>query len=69
MLVAVFSLLLTMVAGFVGPVSTVQILLSLLYSADSANMPFSMVEGVESRVRGYFLEITLSHFTLVWKLK
>lgn len=29
MLVAIFSLLLTMVAGFVGPVSTIQILLSL----------------------------------------
>lgn len=69
MLVAIFSLLLTMVAGFVGPVSAVQIYLPLLYSAESADRPFCAAAGVESQVRVYFLEITLSRFTLVWKLK
>lgn len=41
----------------------------LLYSADSANVPFSTVAGSETRVRVYFLKIALSCFTLVWKLK
>lgn len=69
MLVAIFSLLLTMVAGFVGPVSTVQILL-FLYVLLIRLIWFSMVATVGVLSPGvFFLKIALSHFTLVWKLK
>uniref|UniRef100_A0A8C4ENZ0 ATP-binding cassette sub-family C member 5 n=1 Tax=Dicentrarchus labrax TaxID=13489 RepID=A0A8C4ENZ0_DICLA len=47
MLVAIFSLLLTMVAGFVGPVSTIQILISL-YILSESYVPYglSLVAGI-----------------------
>uniref|UniRef100_A0AAQ6A2F6 Uncharacterized protein n=1 Tax=Amphiprion ocellaris TaxID=80972 RepID=A0AAQ6A2F6_AMPOC len=59
MLVAIFSLLLTMVAGFVGPVSTVQILLSfsILLMQLTCLRVWSLAWSPQSM---YFLKITLS---------
>lgn len=69
MLVAIFSLLLTMVAGFVGPVSTVQILLPL-YVLQIPVMGLSAWSHTgESQVCLYILESTLSCFTLVLEIE
>lgn len=69
MLVAIFSLLLTMVAGFVGPVSTVQILL-VLHNLQSQTMCLSAwLRTCEPRVRACVLKITLSRFTLFLEIE
>lgn len=65
MLVAIFSLLLTMVAGFVGPVSTVQILLPLYVLQITVMVLLAWSHTRESQVCPYILEIALSCFTLV----
>lgn len=69
MLVAIFSLLLTMVAGFVGPVSAVQILLSLYVLQIPVMGLWTWSHTQESQVCLYILESTLSCFTLVLEIE
>lgn len=68
MLVAIFSLLLTMVAGFVGPVSAVQILLPLYVLQIPIMDLWAWSHTRESQVCPYILESALSCFTLVWEI-
>ena len=65
MLVAIFALLLTMVAGFVGPVSTPLSLLLL------CGLPIGgrSVAGSNPESDGIFNRISSACFTPVWKLK
>lgn len=69
MLVAIFSLLLTMVAGFVGPVSTVQILLPLYVQQIPVMGLSAWSHTRESQVCLCILESTLSCFTLVLEIE
>lgn len=69
MLVAIFSLLLTMVAGFVGPVSAVQILLPLYVLEILVMGLWAWPHTQESQVCPYILESALSCFTLVLEIE
>lgn len=69
MLVAIFSLLLTMVAGFVGPVSAVQIFLPLYVLQIPVMGLWAWSHTRESQICPYILESALSCFTLVLEIE
>lgn len=69
MLVAIFSLLLTMVAGFVVPVSAVQILLPFYVLQIPVMGLWACLHTRKSQVCPYILESALSCFTLVLEIE